>query len=77
MDYHIRCEYDKACHCRIEASEIFIKNNDINGQIAAYNALLADYSRLGNLDLAIESGLMGIELADQENEEELLIRSFN
>ena len=72
-DYHIRCEYDKACHCRIEASEIFIKNNDINGQIAAYNALLADYSRLGNLDLAIESGLMGIELADQENEEELLI----
>lgn len=72
-DYHIRCEYDKACHCRIEASEIFIKNNDIKGQIAAYNALLADYSRLGNLDLAIESGLMGIELAEQENEEELLI----
>ena len=30
-DYHIRCEYDKACHCRIEASEIFIKNNGFNG----------------------------------------------
>ena len=72
-DYHIRCEYDKACHYRIEANEIFIKNNDINGQIAAYNALLADYSRIGNLDLAIESGLMGIELAEQENKEELLI----
>lgn len=72
-DYHIRCEYDKACKCRIEANEIFIKSNEIKGQIAVYNALLSDYSRLGNLDLAIESGLIGIELAEQENEEELLI----
>lgn len=73
-DYHIRCEYDKACKCRIEASEIFIDNNNIDGQISTYNALLADYSKLGNIDLAIESGLIGIELAEQKNEEELLIQ---
>lgn len=72
--YYIRCEYDKACQCRIEASEIFIDNNDIDGQISTYNALLADYSKLGNIDLAIESGLIGIELAEQENQEELLIQ---
>lgn len=72
--YHIECKYDKACKNRLEANEIFIKNNDVKGQIATYNALLADYSKLGSLDLAIESGLRGIDLAEKESMEDSLVQ---
>lgn len=72
-DYHISCDYNEACKCRQEADEIFIRNNEIRGRLLVYSALLADYSRLGNLDLAIETGLLGIELAEKVNNEEVLI----
>lgn len=72
-DYHISCEYNKSYKCRLEANEIFLKNNDLKGRLLACNALLLDYLRLGNIDLAIESGLSGIELAEEAKEERILV----
>lgn len=72
-NHHISCEYNEACKCREEANKIFIRNNEIKGHLLTCNALLVDYSRLGNLDLAIETGLLGIELAEKSNDEEVLI----
>lgn len=72
--YFTMSDYTNACRYRLDANEIFIKNNCVKGLISSYNGLLADYSKLGNLDLAIESGLVGIDLAEKENDEKLLIR---
>lgn len=66
-------DYTNACKYRLDANEIFIKNNCVKGLIFSYNGLLADYTRLGNLELAIESGLSGIDLAEKENDEKALI----
>lgn len=71
--YFTISDYTNACKYRLDANEIFIKNNCVKGLIFSYNGLLADYSRLGNLELAIESGLAGIDLAEKENDEKALI----
>lgn len=71
--YHISSNYGKAIEFRLEANEIFLKYDCLDGKMAVCNSLLGDYSRIGNLDLAIEYGLIGIELAEKDGREDKLM----
>lgn len=77
-DYNLSCNFTDACQCTLEANEIFIRENDVVGQIESCNALLVNYLRIGVIDLAIDSGLHGIELAEQnDNEKDLFNLMIN
>ncbi|MGL6108037.1 diguanylate cyclase [Romboutsia sp.] len=66
------CEVDKAIEYHSKSNEIFIECNDMDGTSQMYNALLADYTKLGMFDMAIEYGLNGISIAEQSSREDLL-----
>lgn len=65
--YHDICDYDNAICNHLRAEEVFRNIDNIKGTIFISNALMADYMQLGIYDLAIEIGLKGISLAQQNN----------
>lgn len=71
--YHDRCMYDEAIDFHTRANDIFIQKNETKGISRSSNALLADYTAIGMLDLAIEHGLTGIGISEKYNDEESLI----
>ncbi|MGL4913728.1 MAG: sensor domain-containing diguanylate cyclase [Romboutsia sp.] len=71
--YQDRCMYSEAIELHTRANEIFNNNNILVGVARASNALLADYTAIGMFDLAIENGLVGIEIAEKHGDDEILI----
>lgn len=67
------CEINKAIEYHTKANEIFIEHNYLKGIIQTNNSLLADYTKLGIFDIAIEYGLNGISVAEQNSKDDLLI----
>lgn len=70
--YHDICNYDNAIYNHIVANEIFEKLDNKKGLVFISNALMADYMKLGIYDLAIETGLKGINLSKQDNNSEFV-----
>ncbi len=68
--YHDRSDYNNALEYHMETNAIFNEIQCIDGIILSYNALLADYTKIGYLDLAIESGIKGIEIAEKHTKRE-------
>ncbi|MEG0014128.1 MAG: diguanylate cyclase [Cellulosilyticaceae bacterium] len=65
-------EFDKATDCHMISYEAFLDLGNAEGIIAGSNGLMADYATQELWDLAIEWGLKGMELAEQEQNEKAL-----
>lgn len=64
--------FEEAVACHRIVCEIFLSLNNVEGIIAGNNGLMAAYATQEMWDLAIESGLKGIELAEQSQNERAL-----
>jgi diguanylate cyclase (GGDEF)-like protein len=70
--YYYVSDYYKAIELHTEGNRIFTESNHAKGITFTCNSLLSDYSQLGLYDRAIEWGLLGISIAERENDHETL-----
>lgn len=71
--YHTITNYEAALAFHTEALEIFTENNEKKGLANAYNALMGDYIKTGDFELAIEYSLTGLVLAEEIKDENLVL----
>lgn len=71
--YHDTCSYNNAIKNHKVAKEIFFDLDNLKGTIFTYNALMADYIKIGKYDTAIEVGLKGINMGQQNNNSEFIL----
>jgi diguanylate cyclase (GGDEF)-like protein len=71
--YHDTCSYNNAIKNHKIAKAIFSNLNNLKGTIFTYNALMADYIKIGKYDIAIEIGLKGIKMGQENSNNELIL----
>lgn len=68
--YHSdRGNYEEAIKIYIEVENIYIETNDEEGICYVCSALLASYIEVGMMELAVEVGLRGVQLAEKTKNE--------
>lgn len=71
--YHAITNYEAALAFHTEALEIFLENNEKKGLANVYNALMGDYIKTGEFELAIEYSLTGLAIAEEVKDEKLVL----
>lgn len=74
--YYDKGKCKKAIKMQVEVLHLFMKNGNKKAMSRTYNALLASYMYIGMYKQASECGLRGIEIAEELQEEAILVALF-
>lgn len=66
-------KYKEAIEIALEAYNTLEKYGDIYGMVRLCNALMSCYSQIGQIELSNEWGIKGVEMADEINDDNMLI----